>query len=104
MASSRELRIASWNVEHNGRGRSGGEDKRQLAHSIVKAFEPHVYFRQELTRAWDNGKADLYAEGTRLGLMPFMTRPPEGRSRNPVGIMIDPFLFDVVAEYQYDLP
>ncbi|MFI9588183.1 endonuclease/exonuclease/phosphatase family protein [Streptomyces sp. NPDC052236] len=99
-----ELRVASWNIEHNGRGRDGGEDHRHLAHDILAEFRPHVLFRQELTGAWDNGKRDLYAEANRLGLIPFMSLPKEGRSRNPVGVMIDPSLFLTDAHFDHDLP
>lgn len=44
-----QLRVVSWNIEHNGRGRDGGEDNRRLAHSILAEYEPHIVFRQELT-------------------------------------------------------
>jgi hypothetical protein len=99
-----ELRVACWNIEHNGRGRHGADDHRDLARDILAAVQPHIVLRQELTRAWDNGKADLYAEANRLGgLFPFMGAPREGRSRNPVGVMVDPALFLVDAEFEHDL-
>ncbi|MQY11448.1 hypothetical protein SRB5_15660 [Streptomyces sp. RB5] len=62
-------------------------------------------FRQELTGAWDTGKRDLYEEAAALGgLTPFMAAPREGRSTNPVGLMIDPDLFEVVRVTDHDLP
>ncbi|MFI1794384.1 endonuclease/exonuclease/phosphatase family protein [Streptomyces olivaceoviridis] len=100
-----EIRIVCWNVEHNGRGRHGGEDHRDLARDILASIKPHVVLRQELTGAWDRGKADLYAEANRLGgLTPFMTAPREGRSRNPVGVMVDPNLFFIDGEFEHDMP
>jgi hypothetical protein len=100
-----ELRVACWNVEHNGRGRHGADDHRDLARDILASIAPHIVLRQELTGAWDNGKADLYAEANRLGgLTPFMTAPREGRSRNPVGVMVDPDLFFVDGEHEHDMP
>ncbi|MFI5822842.1 endonuclease/exonuclease/phosphatase family protein [Streptomyces rishiriensis] len=99
-----ELRVVCWNIEHNGRGRSGSDDHRDLARDILSAIEPHILLRQELTGAWDRGKADLYAEANRLGgLTPFMAAPREGRSRNPVGVMVDPALFLVDGEFEHDL-
>lgn len=100
-----EIRIVCWNVEHNGRGRHGGEDHRDLARDILVSIKPHVVLRQELTGAWDRGKGDLYAEANRLGgLTPFMAAPREGRSRNPVGVMVDPNLFFVDGEFEHDMP
>ncbi|MCL3998877.1 endonuclease/exonuclease/phosphatase family protein [Streptomyces sp. CSDS2] len=100
-----ELRVASWNIEKNGRGRNGTGDHRSLARKIVRSFRPHIYYRQELTGAWANGKADLYDEAREIGgLMPFMTQPREGRSLNPVGVMIDPDEFEMLRQYEHDLP
>ncbi|MFF8535889.1 endonuclease/exonuclease/phosphatase family protein [Streptomyces sp. NPDC015532] len=100
-----EVRIVCWNIEHNGRGRSGGDDHRDLARDILASIEPHIVLRQELTGAWDRGKADLYAEANRLGgLVPFMPAPREGRSKNPVGVMVDPTLFFVDGYFEHDLP
>ncbi|MFD7898993.1 endonuclease/exonuclease/phosphatase family protein [Streptomyces sp. NPDC059743] len=99
-----ELRVVCWNIEHNGRGRHGGDDHRDLARDILASVEPHIVMRQELTGAWDNGKADLYSEANRLGgLTPFMPAPREGRSRNPVGVMVDPALFFVDGVFEHDL-
>jgi len=100
-----EIRYVCWNIEHNGRGRNGGEDHRDLARDILASIEPHVVLRQELTSAWDRGKADLYAEANRLGgLIPFMPAPREGRSKNPVGVMVDPTMFSVDGYFEHDLP
>lgn len=99
-----ELRVACWNIEKNGLGRHGADDHRDLARDILSSARPHIVYRQELTGAWNNGKADLYAEANRLGLVPFMTAPREGRSRNPVGVMVDPRLFEIDAEFEHDLP
>ncbi|MFJ9967196.1 endonuclease/exonuclease/phosphatase family protein [Streptomyces avermitilis] len=100
-----ELRVVCWNIEHNGRGPSGGDDHRDLARDILAAIEPHIVLRQELTGAWDRGKADLYAEANRLGgLTPFMAAPREGRSKNPVGVMVDPTLFFIDGYFEHDLP
>jgi hypothetical protein len=100
-----ELRVVCWNIERNGRGRSGGDDHRALARDILASIKPHVVLRQELTGAWDHGKADLYVEANRLGgLTPFMAAPQEGRSRNPVGVMVDPNLFVIDGEFEHDMP
>ncbi|MFD9771688.1 endonuclease/exonuclease/phosphatase family protein [[Kitasatospora] papulosa] len=99
------LRVVCWNIEHNGCGRSGGDDHRDLARDILAALKPHIVLRQELTGAWDRGKADLYAEANRLGgLTPFMPAPREGRSNNPVGVMVDPTLFYIDGYIEHDLP
>ncbi|MFI2791086.1 endonuclease/exonuclease/phosphatase family protein [Kitasatospora sp. NPDC018614] len=99
------LRVVCWNIEHNGRGLSGHDDHRELARDILASLEPHIVLRQELTGAWERGKADLYAEANRVGgLMPFMTAPREGRSRNPVGVMVHPGLFHVDGEFEHDMP
>ncbi|MFD8379054.1 endonuclease/exonuclease/phosphatase family protein [Streptomyces sp. NPDC059679] len=104
-APSGELRVVCWNVEHNGRGRSGSEDNRRLAHSILAGYQPHIVFRQELTGAWENGRHDLYEEASALGgLIPVMSAPKEGRSRNPVGVMVDPQLFQIDTHTDHDLP
>ncbi|MET8816098.1 endonuclease/exonuclease/phosphatase family protein [Streptomyces sp. NPDC004549] len=100
-----ELRVVSWNIEHNGRGRNGSDDHRDLARDILAATQPHLLFRQELTGAGDRGRADLYAEANRLGgLIPFMPVPQEGRSNNPVGVMIDLTLFLIDGYFEHDLP
>lgn len=46
-----ELRVACWNVEHNGRGRHGADDHRDLARDILASVRPHIVLRQELTGA-----------------------------------------------------
>jgi hypothetical protein len=96
-----ELRVACWNLEHNG----GGAQTRRLAHRILASYRPHIVFRQELTGAWDHGKRALFEEAIALGgLFPFMASPREGRSRNPTGVMVDPQLFEIVAHTDHDLP
>lgn len=97
--------FGTWNVEHNGRGRSGNEDHREEVYKMVAEHGVNVYIRQELTHAWDNGKADLYAEASAIGgLTPHMARPREGTSQNPVGVMIDTRMFDIVRVIERDLP
>jgi hypothetical protein len=96
-----ELRVACWNLAHNG----GGGQTRPLAHHILASYRPHIVFRQELTGAWEHGKRALFEEATALGgLFPFMTAPHEGRSRNPTGVMVDPRMFEIVAHTDHDLP
>ncbi|WP_019061532.1 endonuclease/exonuclease/phosphatase family protein [Streptomyces prunicolor] len=85
----------SWNAEKNALG---------LAHEILRKYRPHIVFRQELTGAGADGGRALYAEANALGLFPFMASVHEGRSKNPVGVMIDLDLFEVVARTDHDLP
>ncbi|WP_405775736.1 endonuclease/exonuclease/phosphatase family protein [Streptomyces sp. NBC_01538] len=104
-AATDELVVAGWNIQRNGRGRTGKEDHRHAARSILASYKPHVVLRQELTGAWANGRSELHAEANALGgLIPFMSSPKEGRSRNPVGVMIDPNIFTIDNDYEHDLP
>ncbi|MEU3984633.1 endonuclease/exonuclease/phosphatase family protein [Streptomyces sp. NPDC026672] len=99
-----ELCVASWNVAHNGRRLDSKDSRRRPAHSVLARFVPHVVFRHELTGASANSRAELYEEANKLALLPFMPETKPGRSRNPPGIMIDPHLFEVVAQTDHDLP
>ncbi|WP_340375702.1 endonuclease/exonuclease/phosphatase family protein [Streptomyces sp. SS7] len=100
-----ELVAAGWNIQHNGHGRTGKEDHRDAARAILASYKPHLVWRQELTGAWDNGRSELHAEANALGgLIPYMSSPKEGRSRNPVGVMIDPNVFTIDNDFEHDGP
>ncbi|MEU4659490.1 endonuclease/exonuclease/phosphatase family protein [Streptomyces sp. NPDC023723] len=104
-SSQDELVVLSWNIERNGRGRENNDANRQLAHLVMARYRPHILFRQELAGAWENGRRDLHEEANALGgLIPFMPAPKEGRSRKPVGVMVDPTLFQIDAQVEHDLP
>nr|WP_203633481.1 endonuclease/exonuclease/phosphatase family protein [Streptomyces halstedii] len=47
------MRIVCWNIEHNGRGRHGGDDHRELARDILAVLAPHLVL--EVWNAQDNG-------------------------------------------------
>lgn len=87
------LRAVSWNVADNGRTPS----IRRQAHDMLADTKPHVVFRQELPGAHLSGMRGLHEEANRLGLIAFMCLPQPGRSQRPVGVMVDPALFEVLA-------
>jgi hypothetical protein len=96
------IRIACWNVEHNGLpGHTGGDARRRhLAHEVLRAHRPHIVLRQELTLAHLDGKRPLHEEGTALGLSAVMA-PGTPESPNPTGVLFDPALFALHAEYTH---
>lgn len=96
------IRIVCWNVEHNGlSGHTGGDTRRRhLAHEVLRACRPHIVLRQELTLAHLDGKRPLYQEGKALGLSAVMA-PGTPESPNPTGVLFDPALFALYAEYTH---
>ncbi|NEB01881.1 endonuclease/exonuclease/phosphatase family protein [Streptomyces sp. SID13726] len=104
-ADKDELVAAGWNIQHNGRGRTGTEDHRDAARTLLASYKPHIVWRQELTGAWENGRSELHAEANALGgLIPYMSSPKEGRSRNPVGVMVDPDVFLIDNDFEHEGP
>ncbi|MDX3024955.1 endonuclease/exonuclease/phosphatase family protein [Streptomyces acidiscabies] len=100
-----ELVMVAWNIQKNARGRTGDEDHRAKARSIVASLRPHIYIRQELTGADRDGNRDLYAEANAVGgLIPYIATPDEKRGRNPAGLMIDPRMFLVDNDYEHQTP
>lgn len=98
------LVVASWNIQKSGRAPLDGRDDSPRPEEILAAYEPDIVFRQELSRAGAHGKRALYAEAHALGgLIAFMGEEHVGRSKNPVGVMVNPRLFDVVAHTNDDL-
>ena len=98
------LVVASWNIQKNGRAPLDGRDHSPRPDEILAAYEPDIVFRQELSGAGAHGKRALYAEAHALGgLLAFMGEEHAGRSKNPVGVMVNPRLFDVVAHTNDDL-
>ncbi|MEV8033592.1 endonuclease/exonuclease/phosphatase family protein [Streptomyces sp. NPDC086182] len=97
------IRIACWNVEHNGLAghtASGDDRRRHLAHQVLRAHRPHIVLRQELTLAHLDGKRPLHEEGKQLGLSAVMA-PGNPESPNPTGVLFDPSLFALHAEYAH---
>lgn len=95
--------VASWNVQHNGyAGHTAGDDDRlrHLAHQVLLAHRPHIVLRQELTLAHLDGKRPLHEEGKKLGLSAVMA-PGTPESPNPTGVLFDPQLFALHAEYTH---
>jgi endonuclease/exonuclease/phosphatase family metal-dependent hydrolase len=96
-----ELRVLSWNIEHNGLDHDGTDARRQAALDIMAGYRPHIVLRQELTGAAAHGSAPLYQEASRLGgLVPFMA-PATPESPNPTGILIDPDVVEVEAGHPH---
>ncbi|WP_371792984.1 endonuclease/exonuclease/phosphatase family protein [Streptomyces sp. NBC_01471] len=97
------IRVACWNVEHNGLPghTAGGDDRRwHLAHEVLRAHRPHIVLRQELTLAHLDGKRTLHEEGKALGLSAVMA-PGNPESPNPTGVLYDPQIFALHAEYTH---
>ncbi|WP_405969107.1 endonuclease/exonuclease/phosphatase family protein [Streptomyces sp. NBC_00988] len=98
------LVVASWNIQKNGRAPLDGRDHSPRPEEILAAYKPDIVFRQELSGAGAHGKRALYAEAHALGgLIAFMGAEHAGRSKNPVGVMANPRLFDIVAHTNDDL-
>ncbi|MER6206355.1 endonuclease/exonuclease/phosphatase family protein [Streptomyces sp. NPDC001642] len=98
------LVVASWNIQKNGRAPLNSHDDSPRPHEILAAYQPDIVFRQELSGAGAHGKRALYAEAHALGgLVAFMGEEHPGRSKNPVGVMVNPRLFDIVAHTNDDL-
>ncbi|MFG2783820.1 endonuclease/exonuclease/phosphatase family protein [Streptomyces prunicolor] len=87
------IRVASWNIEHNGISNSGDDVRWHLAMDILAELQPDVLLRQELTRAEMYGQRAVWAESRRLGgHIPFLAgATPE--SANPTGVYVDPDVF-----------
>ncbi|MFE0130171.1 endonuclease/exonuclease/phosphatase family protein [Streptomyces sp. NPDC059037] len=95
------FRVVSWNVEHNGISREGGDERWHLAMDVLTTLKPHVLLRQELTRADTFGRRAVWAEATRLGrLIPFLaSATPE--SANPTGVYTDPSVCEPTEYYEH---
>lgn len=97
------IRIACWNVEHNGLTghTAGGDDRRRrVAHQVLSARRVNIVFRQELALAHLDGRRPLHEEGKALGLSAVMA-PGTPESPNPTGVLFDPQLFALHAEYTH---
>ncbi|WP_253917284.1 endonuclease/exonuclease/phosphatase family protein [Streptomyces sp. MNP-20] len=98
------IRVASWNVEHNGIDRTGDDTRWHTAMGVLAEVKPHLLLRQELTGAHLNGSRTLWAEAGHLGgdgdiqYFPFLA-PATPESPNPTGVYADPRVFDVIAYY-----
>ncbi|MFI2031423.1 endonuclease/exonuclease/phosphatase family protein [Streptomyces buecherae] len=93
-----ELVVVSWNVKNNG-GVNGGD-----VISLLQKLKPDILFRQGFSEVTHAGKIGLHGAGALLGLTPFSTEPKKGRSQNPVGVLVNPSIFEVHAEVEHDLP
>ncbi|MGK4906504.1 endonuclease/exonuclease/phosphatase family protein [Streptomyces albus] len=95
-----ELRVACWNIEHNGRpNKPGDPDRRPTARKLLSELRPHILLRQELTGADADGSRALYEEATQIGgLIPFMA-PATPESPNATGVMVDPEHFEVASSH-----
>lgn len=95
------FRVVSWNVERNGAGRDGSDERWHLAMDVLSALRPHVLLRQELKRADMHGGRALWAEAARLGgHTPFLAEAG-WESANPTGVYIDRDLCQPVEFHQY---
>ncbi|MCK7622511.1 endonuclease/exonuclease/phosphatase family protein [Streptomyces sp. RS10V-4] len=96
-----QVRVVTWNLEHNGHERDGATDRWHLAMGILADLQPHILLRQELTRANMYGMRAVYAEAVRLGVhMPFLaSATPE--SANPTGVYVDMALFEPVQFFEH---
>ena len=96
-----ELRVACWNLEHNGNGdhRPGRGDRRAMAHELLADVRPHIMLRQELTGAAADGNRALYEEAARLGGLTAFMAPATPESPNATGVMVDPALFEIVSSH-----
>ncbi|MEV0257729.1 endonuclease/exonuclease/phosphatase family protein [Streptomyces sp. NPDC050732] len=96
-----ELRVVSWNVEHNGIDGSGDASRWSTAMEVLADLKPHLLLRQELTRAHMYGYRAVWAEAFHLGdHIPFLAAAtPE--SANPTGVYADPRVFEVVEYHEH---
>ncbi|MYR63636.1 endonuclease/exonuclease/phosphatase family protein [Streptomyces sp. SID625] len=105
--SDDELVVASWNVPHNGLPSGGKGDNRPAKSKVIARYvpRPHVFFRQELKGAHEDGRAELYREAREDmgGLHPIASRPQEGRSQKPVGVMVHQKMFELTHEFEHVL-
>ncbi len=91
------MRAVSWNVKDNGR--TGAI--RQAAWDQLADIKPNIVFRQELPGAHLGGYRGLHAAANFLGLRAFMCLPQPARGQRPVGVMVDPDLFEVLADEEH---
>jgi endonuclease/exonuclease/phosphatase family metal-dependent hydrolase len=97
----KELRIACWNVEHNGLGHLGGDGaRRRRAHEILRGYAPHIVLRQEMTHGHLDGARLLHEEAAALGLTGLIA-PATPESPNPTAVLYDSQLFALGVEYQH---
>ncbi|ONK13203.1 endonuclease/exonuclease/phosphatase family protein [Streptomyces sp. MP131-18] len=100
IAQDDTIRMLTWNVEHGGRDKDGAVHRRHLAHDVMASYRPHLVLRQELTGAEADGRRPLWEEATRLGLVAFLA-PATPESPNATGVLLDPNVFEVQAEYHH---
>ncbi|MFF2189741.1 endonuclease/exonuclease/phosphatase family protein [Streptomyces sp. NPDC058155] len=94
---SDEIRVAIWNVEHNGFDPDGSDERRHRAYEVMARLEPHIVLRQEETNAWHNHGRIRHQEAQRLGLTSCLS-PMSPDSRTPAAVLYDPALFTLVEE------
>jgi endonuclease/exonuclease/phosphatase family metal-dependent hydrolase len=100
--SKDEVRVLSWNLEHNGVDPSSGDDARwRSAMETVAAVRPHVVLRQELTGAASLGGRRKWAEAAALGGFHAFVASATPESPNACGVYVDPTLFTPVACYEH---
>ncbi|MEI5100971.1 endonuclease/exonuclease/phosphatase family protein [Streptomyces sp. PmtG] len=95
------IRVATWNLKHNGIDRNGNDTRWHLAMQVLADLKPHLLLRQELTQGHMHGARAVWAEAARLGgFIPFVSQATS-ESANPTGVYIDPHMFDVVEYYEH---
>ncbi|MFF3750509.1 endonuclease/exonuclease/phosphatase family protein [Streptomyces sp. NPDC002018] len=95
------FRVVSWNIEHNGIGRDGADERWHLAMDVLAALRPHVLLRQELTRADMYGGRAVWAEAARLGGHTAFLAKATPESANPTGVYTDPALLVPTEYYEH---
>lgn len=102
--NDQQLRVACWNVEHNGHAshRAGApQDRRHLALDVLRSYRPHIVLRQEMTHAALDGAADLHEEAAALGPHQGFLSPATPESPNPTAVFVDLSVFEVRASYTH---
>ncbi|MGA4842130.1 endonuclease/exonuclease/phosphatase family protein [Streptomyces sp. G45] len=98
------IRVVTWNLEHNGTEPDGDTTRWHTAMDVLADLKPHLLLRQELTRAHLHGARALWAEARRLGgdipHIPLLASATPD-SANPVGVYVDPTVFDVVEYHEH---
>ncbi|SED63225.1 Exonuclease III [Streptomyces sp. 2112.2] len=101
MSDDDAFRVVSWNVEHNGTGRDGSDERWHLAMDVLAALKPHVLLRQELTRADMYGRRAVWAEAARLGGHSAFLASATPESANATGVYTDPGLCEPTEFYEH---
>ncbi|WP_172387337.1 endonuclease/exonuclease/phosphatase family protein [Streptomyces sp. MNP-20] len=91
------ITVAQWNLEHDG----GADGARwEQAHEILRAYQPDIVMRQEMTYSHQRGQQRLHATEHILGLRGFLA-PPTPESPNSTALFVNPKLFQVDAVYPH---